>query len=425
MYPDNNTDMPPASSFTLLLATAIFAAPAFAANPTPTTVRDELMTVARENRIPSAILCGLAWKASRFQQFDPQTGKPIENQPGRVGILSVPIEERTDAEKLRTDWKYNLREGAKLLVHAWNRAPLPGTSRLSAGRNMLECWYPALGWYGTGGWGGFKDREGAVADAYAAGVLDAVATGGNGLWEPVSVSRPSAETLSWGRNWLCPPAPWHYGDVAPLPASRVVVNLPVPYLSQAWDVPDGFDGSGSCGPCSALMILMLAGKASPQFMSVRDSYPHISPFGSAIPPVQKAICEPGMGAVHAKMLSYLRPSFPGVAIFYDAKANWKRVQRELDAHRPVMLGTSVTPAGHLMVARGYLSDGRLIVNDPAGDREKLARIDSPNGPYSPTGSRYWNGGGNGAIYDWDALDVRWVMTFGDAKPGDADKAEDE
>jgi hypothetical protein len=127
----------------------------------------------------------------------------------------------------------------------------PGNVALSAGRNILECWFPALGWYGTGGWGGFKGREGASADAYAHAVLDAVATGGNGLWEPVTVSRPSEETLAWGRNWLCPPAPWHYADVAPLPPAKTVVNLPVPYLSQAWDVPDGFDGSGSCGPCSA------------------------------------------------------------------------------------------------------------------------------------------------------------------------------
>ncbi|MBC8138796.1 MAG: hypothetical protein H8F28_23190, partial [Fibrella sp.] len=50
---------------------------------------------------------------------------------------------------------------------------------------------------------------------------------------------------------------------------------------------------------------------------------------------------------------------------------------------------------------------------------------APDGPYSPTGSRYWNGGGNGAIYEWEALEVRWVMTFGDTTPGDADKAEDE
>ena len=397
---------------------------AFAANPLPADVRAELIRAAHEYRIPSPILLGLAWHGSRFRQLD-AGNKPVETKPGRVGVLGVPIAGRPDADRLRADYRYNIREGAKLLVHAWNRAPLPGTSRLPAGRNILECWFPALGWYGTGGHSGFRGREGASADTFAHAVLDAVATGGNGWWEPVRVSRPSPETLAWGRNWIAIPAPWHYGDVAPLPNAEPVANLPVPYLSQAWDVPDGFDGSGSCGPCASLMVLLWAKKAAPEPIAVSESYPHVSAFGAAVPPIQAAICEPNRGAVHAKMLAYLRPSFPGVAIFYNAKATLTRVQAELGAGRPVMLGTGVTPAGHLMVARGYYRDGRVIVNDPAGDREQMARLGSPGGAYSPTGSRYWNGGGVGAVYDWDALDVRWVMTFGDAPPADADKAEDE
>lgn len=393
-------------------------------NPSPVALRDEIVAVAREYRVPSVILCGLAWHASRFRQFD-GSGKPVETVRGRVGVLSVPVETRADAERLRSDWRYNLREGAKLLVHAWNRAPLPGTSRLSAGRNILECWFFALGWYGTGGWDGFRGREGGAADIYAGAVLNAIETGGGGLWEPVRVTRPAPEALAWGRNLRSIPAPWHYGDLAPLHKARIIVNLDVPYLQQAWDVPDGFDGAGSCGPCASLMVLLWGKKIAPKPVTVRDSYPHTSPYGAAIPRLQAAICEPGRGAIHAKMLTYLRPFFRGVAIFYNAKAAWTRVKSELDAGRPVMLGTRVTPAGHLMVARGYLSDGRVVVNDPAGDREALARKDAPNGSYSPTGSRYFNGGGAGAVYEWDALDVRWVMTFGDVAPPDADRAEDE
>ena len=402
--------------------------PSFATdpNPSPRIVCDELRIIAHEYRIPSVLLMGVAWHGSRLQQFDRVTGKPTETKPGRVGVLSVPVENRADANRLYADWRYNVREGAKLLVHAWNRAPLPGTSRLEAGRNIIEAWFPATGWYGTGGRGGFRGREGASADAYAHAVLDAVATGGNGLWEPVRVSRPSPEALAWGRNLLCPPTPWHYGDVPTLPPATVVANLNVPYLSQAWDVPDGFDGSGSCGPCAIVMVEGFAGKRAAPVM-VSESYPHVSAWGALVPPVQAVVCEPGRGAIHAKMLAYLRPLFSGVAIFYDEKATRDRVTAELRAGRPVILGTSVTPAGHLMVARGYLSDGkRIIVNDPAGDREQLARLNSPTGAYSPTGSRYWNGGGAGAIYDWDVLDVRWIMTLGDAMPPkDADRAEDE
>jgi hypothetical protein len=192
------------------------------------------------------------------------------------------------------------------------------------------------------------------------------------------------------------------------------VSLLVPYIHQVYDVPDGHDGSGACGPSSMLMVLGYFDKIAPK--------PTLGRYGALVPAIETAVCEPNLGAVHAKMLNYLRPTFPHVSIFYENKATWPRVKAELDAGRPVILGTRVTPAGHLMVARGYLSDGRLLVNDPAGDRDQAAR--RPDGGWSPTGVRYWNAYGNQAAYDWDALQVRWVMTFGD-KPADAsDRAED-
>lgn len=67
--------------------------------------------------------------------------------------------------------------------------------------------------------------------------------------------------------------------------------------------------------------------------------------------------------------------------------------------------------------------GRLLVNDPAGDREQAARKGGPMGGYSPTGVRYWNGDGDKAVYEWDSLAVRWVMTVGPATK-DADRPED-
>ena len=123
------------------------------------------------------------------------------------------------------------------------------------------------------------------------------------------------------------------------------------------------------------------------------------------------------------MLDYLRPYFPDVAIYYDEKATLIRVKKALDAGKPVILGTAVTSAGHLMLARGYLADGRLIVNDPAGDYYQAARTHSPFSGWSEAG-RYFNGGGNRVFYDWDALSVRWIMALGPKSP-DADTAEDE
>ena len=239
----------------------------------------------------------------------------------------------------------------------------------------------------------------------------------------MSVTRPSVEKLSWGRNAWGPPAPWHFGDVASRPAPVLAVDLDVPYVQQVWDSPDDFDGTGACGPCSMTMILGFFKKLAPKPVRVMGSYVHVSPLGGHVPEISAAVCEPKLGAVHQKMLTYFRPYFPGVAIFYNEKATWRRVKSELDAGRPVMLGTQVTPAGHLMVARGYTKDGRLLVNDPAGDREQAARWLRPDGGYSPTGGRYWNGDGRGALYDWDALEVRWVMTFGPSPIG-SDRPED-
>ena len=96
-----------------LLSFAAFASitPAFAqdTNPAPVAVLDELRIVACEYRVPSVVLFGVAWHGSQFRQFDRDTAKP-----GRVGVLSVPVDGRADAARLRSDWRYNIREGAKL-----------------------------------------------------------------------------------------------------------------------------------------------------------------------------------------------------------------------------------------------------------------------------------------------------------------------
>jgi hypothetical protein len=344
-----------------------------------------LEDAARRWRIPTPLLLALAWHEGRWQQ----------------------LRMAQDVEAL-----------ARKLYLCWNRAPIMGNGRLEDGRNILECWFYALGRYGTG-------KEGAAGHEYANQVLDVLASGGEGRFPKIAVTRPSAEKLAWGRSAPTgPPAPWHFGDVAPLPWAATVVHLKLPYVMQMWDSPDDFDGAGSCGPCSMIMLLAGLGKRSPKPVKILSSYVHTNAWGGYIKEIDDAVCEPDSGAVHAKMLAYLKPDFPGVAILYNEKATFARVKAELNAGRPVILGTRVTPAGHLMTACGYLSDNkRIIVNDPAGNQTWTARRNSPDGELSSTGNRYWNGGGEGAIYEWEALDVRWIMTVG-PKPPDADNPED-
>ena len=399
-------------------AACLCASPALAsapANPTFADVSAALEAAAQKHRIPSVLLKSLAWRESGWQQIG-ETGTVVEPEKNHVGLLGVWDGDRDDAARLRSDWRYNIEEGAKQLELCWNRAPIIGNGHLDDGRNILECWYFALGRYGYGG-------QGEKSNAFANSVLDAAASGANGLWQPVLVSRPSPEKLAQGKNIWGPPVPWHFGGVAPRPPASVIVSLGVPYLSQVYDSPDDFDGGGSCGPTSLLMVLAYYQKIAPQPVFVSESYPHTTDYGKWIPDVWGKVCEPNRGAIHVKMLDYLRPTFPGVGIWYNEKATWERVKAELDAGRPVILGTQVTGAGHIMVARGYQSDGRLLVNDPAGDREQAARRGGPQGGYSPTGVRYWNGDGSRAVYEWEALEVRWVMTFGPKAAG-SDKAED-
>ena len=390
------------------------------AGPHSEEIAAALKEAAAANRIPSVLLEGLAWRESRWQPCVAQN-RPVQSDPTHIGLLGVPSEGRTDAARLGTDWRYNIQEGAKALALAWERAPLVGvTGSIDSKRDVLECWYFALGRYGRSG------RGKAAANAYAESVLDAVASGGEGRWQGVAVSRPTPEALAWGVNLLCPPVPWHFGDVAIRPATPVVVSLPMPYLNQIYDSPDGFDGEGACGPAALLMVLACLQKVSPRPVPVPGWYGKASDFGAYLPEVYGHICQPGLGAVHARMLNYLRPNFPGVAIVYDGKATWQRVKAELDAGRPCLIGTKVTQNGHIMAVRGYLADGRLLVGDPGGNREKAARSPAagPLGGWSRTGVRYWNGDGGDAVYDWDSLQVRWVMTFGPIAPPDADNPED-
>lgn len=401
-------------------ASAAFAGASSVRNPSREELASAIAETAQKDRIPTVLLEGLAWHESGWRQWD-AVGKPVSLDTGRVGLLGVSVEGRKDADRLRSDWRYNLDEGAKDLVLAWNRAPRLGiTGKLDDWRNVLESWYFAVGRYGRG-------ARRTAANAYADSVFDSVASGGEGRWEAVRISRLSPQQLAEGLNVLCPPAPWHFGDVPPRPEARTVVSLNVPYLNQVYDDPAGFDkGGGACGPTSMVMVLAYYHQFAPKPTPVAGWYNQPSLYGAYLPEVYSHVCEPGVGAVHAKMLDYLRPHFPGVAIFYNEKATPALVKAELDAGRPCIIGTEVTSAGHIMVVRGYLSDGRLLVCDPAGDRERAARAPAggPLGDWSKTGVRYWNGEGGKAVYDWDALQVRWVMTLGPNVPKNADVAED-
>ncbi|MDQ2805507.1 MAG: C39 family peptidase [Chloroflexota bacterium] len=47
--------------------------------------------------------------------------------------------------------------------------------------------------------------------------------------------------------------------------------------------------------------------------------------------------------------------------------SWASITAQLDKGYPVVLGTTLTTSGHILVARGYTANGYLLVNDPYGN----------------------------------------------------------
>ena len=330
-------------------------------------------------------------------------------------VLSAMLAIPGGEEDIRSD-KPSVNDVAKRLAIGWNRAPIIGNGILEDGIGIFECWYFAIGRAGVG-------KDGPDANRYADKVLSVLASGNHPLKTTINVTRIRPDQLTWGRNVFGPPAPWHFTGLVRRPEGKVVVDIDLPLMQQVWDAPDGFDGSGSCGPVSFLMLLAGLGRISAQPIDVHDSYPHISPYGGLLKSIDDQITEPNLGTVHFKMLQFIREYFPTASMVYGSKVTKQRVLDELKAGRPVILGTRVTNAGHLMTARGFTDDGRIIVNDPAGDQTRAARVGQPDGSYSPTGNRYWNGGGSAAQYDWEMLDVRWALFIGPRVP-DYDEPED-
>ena len=110
------------------------------------------------------------------------------------------------------------------------------------------------------------------------------------------------------------------------------------------------------------------------------------------------------------MLSFRRGYFPTASVVYGTKVTKERVLADVKAERPVLLGTRVTADGLLMMVRGIQYDGRLILNDPAGDPTRAAPVGRSDGSFSPTGNRYWNGAA--AQDDLETLNVRRELFIG-------------
>ena len=204
--------------------------------------------------------------------------------------------------------------------------------------------------------------------------------------------------------------------------SKIVVNLPVPYIHQCYDTPEDFDGRWACGATSAVMILAYYKKLSSWPEQVKLPQPHTSNYGNyvcrrytygnytfdeAAPQPNGKHAYGAYGYIHSpdglarpgKVVDYFQKH--GLAAQVDYTPTEQEIKAALDAGNPVWASTSLTSSGHIVVIKGYTSDGFYIVNDPFGSK-----------PYAD--ANWGDYDGADVKYSWSEMGIggKWIVVSG-------------
>jgi hypothetical protein len=228
-------------------------------------------------------------------------------------------------------------------------------------------------------------------------------------------------------------------EASPPPPSAERVELEVPYMHQLWDTPDDFNGSWSCGPTSLLQTLA-AWAILPEY-DITCSWPssHTSHWGWYVPNVYSFngytydtwgeaaggecqgahgfVCREYGGAVWAYMIDFMEQHGVGSS---QLGVDFSALVSEIDAGYPVVASASVLGYGHILVIRGYVTDGgspthTMVVNDPYGD----------------AGTGDWgNFDGEDIVYDWPGynngnLEIELAELFSERGPSSLWEEEEE
>jgi len=190
--------------------------------------------------------------------------------------------------------------------------------------------------------------------------------------------------------------------------------LAMPYIHQVYDTPNEFNGNWACGPTSTLMAIQHFGRLPAWPVTVDIPSPHTSDFGAYVSREYSAFgttfnryqndasgkpaagaygwCTEDGAAWAWRMQDYAKKH--NLSSDFDGSASFAEVQAAIDAGKVVPLSTQLTSAGHIITVKGYTSDGRLITNDPYGDKNQ----------------GYMNYRGEGAIYTWAQVGSKWFIT---------------
>jgi hypothetical protein len=219
------------------------------------------------------VLKAVGWVESGWRQFTPQ-GRPLVSFDFGYGIMQITsgmagafgsaagtIDPGTQSS-IAGDYTFNIAYGARMLAQKWAAVPRIGNSDTS----VVENWYYALWAYNGWGWVNNPNnprfsRTGTPATdpsafPYQERVLYLVAhppkdADGNPLWQPVSVTLPSAKRIGTSPGPIAklahthrqPPPPlaaaYRPGDIGSInPGGQVAVSVRVtntgtqPWLAQ-------------------------------------------------------------------------------------------------------------------------------------------------------------------------------------------------
>jgi len=176
-------------------------------------------------------------------------------------------------------------------------------------------------------------------------------------------------------------------------AEKKEVNLPVPYIHQYYDTPlDEFNGKAACGATSTVMVLAYYGKLKAWPCECSAPYEHISLYGNYVPKAHQYIFDPQIRkAIADKIVQYLRKHGIDAIVIWEQPPTPEEIKKAIDQGRPIIASTQLTSEGHVVVIKGYTSDGYYIVNDPYGKDAK--------------------GGYDGAEvqYTWSQMKVKWAV----------------
>jgi hypothetical protein len=117
-----------------------------------------IQKLSKEYNVPPIVVAAISWQESDWRQF--VNGQPYENSTtGAVGLMQiVPTDDNItfDKEKIRTNWKYNLEIGIRILKEAkFSKYSLdsasPYDSKFDTNWNVIENWFYPIAWYNGSG----------------------------------------------------------------------------------------------------------------------------------------------------------------------------------------------------------------------------------------------------------------------------------